>query len=168
MDKQMVASLLKEYRGLCKLSTQEVVQQLSIKGIALSEKTLYGYENGVSLPNVPTFIALCDIYGIQDIIGETERISPTVSVSVSDEWHDSQYEDFFNASSYEKILLLIKWGIPSFSGYESSFDAMMKTMLSMKQSKAQQALHEFADGLTEEQAVIALRVLKAALTEEGE
>lgn len=124
MDKSMIAILLKDRRSLCNLSAAEVVQKLSAKGITLSEKTLYGYENGVSLPNVPTFIALCDIYEIDDILGEASHPSTelTVASACTDDWNIDQYNDFFNADLYGKILLLLKWGIPSFSGYEKQLN----------------------------------------------
>ena len=57
---------LKRFREHCNLSVEDVVAQLSEKGISISPKTLYGYENGVSLPKVSIFLALCDIYNITD------------------------------------------------------------------------------------------------------
>jgi len=124
MDKNMVANILKTHRMTSGLSAQEVISKLRSKGIHLSEKTLYGYENGVSLPNVPTFIALCDIYDIDDILGESKRSSIKICKSglAVDEWSIDQYDDFFNADLYGKILLLMKWGVPSFAGYEKKLE----------------------------------------------
>ena len=75
MDKYDVAKLLKTGRVSAKLSVQEVSQKLLCFGIEIKEKTLYGYERAVSMPNVPAFIALCDIYGIDDIFSESKEIT---------------------------------------------------------------------------------------------
>lgn len=128
MDKKLIAGLLKSHRTTSNLSVQEVIQKLKAKDISISEKTLYGYENGTSTPNVPIFIALCDIYNIDDIIGAVSGASHSISVDKAtiscEEWHIDQYNDFFNADLYGKIYLLLKWGIPSFSGYEKKLGSL--------------------------------------------
>lgn len=63
-----ISFILKDERKRCNLSVDSVCEQLKQKGITISEKTLYGYENGVSKPKLETFLALCDIYGIRSII----------------------------------------------------------------------------------------------------
>lgn len=50
---------LKEGRANAKLKQSEVAEKIGIKG-----NTLSNYENGVSEPDIDTFCALCDIYGI--------------------------------------------------------------------------------------------------------
>ena len=75
------------------------------------------------MPNVPIFIALCDIYHVGNIIGavsgDTPQKIPPATLAKED-WTVDQYNDFFNAKGVlEKVFLLMDWGIPSFSGYES-------------------------------------------------
>lgn len=128
MDKKMIASLLRTRRNLSGISVQEVILKLKEKGIDISEKTLYGYESGVSSPNVQNFIALCDIYDIDDIIGAVSgaphKSKIENSALASQEWRIDQYNDFFNADLFGKIYLLMKWGIPSFSGYEEKIEKL--------------------------------------------
>lgn len=61
---------LRQKRELCGLSVASVVSKLKDFGIVISEKTLYAYENGTNSPKVNTFIALCQIYNVTDIISE--------------------------------------------------------------------------------------------------
>lgn len=120
-----ISLILRQHREQLKLSPREVVDKLKAKGIDISEKTLYGYENGVANPKVNTFIALCDIYEIKDVMGtftDSEHSSPSFT-----EWEIDEYNDFFNATLLEKIYLLIKWGIPSFSGYEERLSNLLPT-----------------------------------------
>lgn len=67
---KLISAVLKEKRTELKLSGEEVVAKLQAHGIDISIKTLYGYENGVSSPKINTFLCLCDIYGIDDIMNE--------------------------------------------------------------------------------------------------
>jgi hypothetical protein len=79
MDKKQLANLLREKRAQSHLTGTDVVRQLKDKdGIELSAKTLWGYEAGVSMPPVPVFLALCRIYGIENLAdgsGETIVLS---------------------------------------------------------------------------------------------
>ena len=59
---------LRQYRTDTGMTCEQVVARLKAYDIDLSSKTLSGYENGVSSPNVITFLSLCDIYGISDIM----------------------------------------------------------------------------------------------------
>lgn len=123
MEKARISALLRSQRSLCGLTVDEVVERLKQFGIELSPKTLYGYENGVSMPNVPIFIALCDIYHVGNIIGAVSGDAPQKippATLAKEDWTVDQYNDFFNAKGIlEKVFLLMDWGIPSFSGYES-------------------------------------------------
>lgn len=76
MEKARISALLRSQRSLCDLTVDEVVDRLKQFGIELSPKTLYGYENGVSMPNVPIFIALCEIYHVGNIIGAVSGDAP--------------------------------------------------------------------------------------------
>lgn len=110
--------LLRQKREQAGLTPEEVVDELGKRGIPINVKTLYGYENGVSTPRVNTFIALCDIYKISDIMGEFGYTSSIKLATGVNEWHLDQYNDFFNATLLGKIFILLHDGVPSFAGYE--------------------------------------------------
>ena len=97
--KKQIADLLKDKRLERDLKGSEVVRQLKQSyDIELSDKTLYGYENGVSSPNIPTFLALCKIYEIEDVIGALEQVKTRRrALSVTEE----RLVKFFRASSPE-------------------------------------------------------------------
>jgi DNA-binding XRE family transcriptional regulator len=67
-SKEEIAKVLKGFRQKTGLSAKEVTYQLSLHDIEVSPKTLYGWESGHSQPNADTFLMLCDIYGIDDIM----------------------------------------------------------------------------------------------------
>lgn len=114
--------ILGQYRARSGLTGKEVVTLLKERNIDLSEKTLLGYENGVGTPKVNTFMALCDIYRISDIMGEFGYKSTIPLATGDNEWHYDLYNDFFNATLLEKIYILLKNGVPSFEGYEDQLE----------------------------------------------
>lgn len=67
-SKEEIAKVLKENRQKTGLSARDVTHKLSLCDIEVSPKTLYGWESGHSQPNADTFLMLCDIYGIDDIM----------------------------------------------------------------------------------------------------
>jgi len=67
VSKKDVANLLKDARSRCRLSVDEVAAALKEHGFEIVPKSLYNYESGLSSPPVPMFIALCKIYGIENI-----------------------------------------------------------------------------------------------------
>lgn len=69
MKKEVIAKVLKESRKQNALSVKEVVGKLHDKSLSVSEKTIYGWENGQSQPNADTLLVLCEIYNINDILG---------------------------------------------------------------------------------------------------
>ncbi len=64
-----MAATLRQLRQAQDLTAKEVAEILAGKNIDISEKTLLGYENGVSAPKVSTFLRLCEIYRVTDIMG---------------------------------------------------------------------------------------------------
>lgn len=123
MKKTLIPEILRKYRNDLKLSAEEVVTKLRARDIDISEKTLYGYENGVSSPKVNTFLCLCDIYGIKNIMDE---FGYNYSIASGDkEWDLSIYNDFFNAPLLDKLYILLKNGVPSFSGYEDQLNSSL-------------------------------------------
>ena len=69
MKNEMIAKVLKETRKQNALSVKDVVSRLHDKSLSVSEKTIYGWENGQSQPNADTLLVLCEIYNINDILG---------------------------------------------------------------------------------------------------
>lgn len=69
LDNKDIAYILKDERIREGLSPEEVVCKLKDRGISISVKTLYGYEEGTSRPKLETFLALCSIYDITQILG---------------------------------------------------------------------------------------------------
>ncbi len=61
-----ISTLLKQLRKASGYSAKDAARELSAYEFSLSEKTLYGYENGISMPNADVFLALCKIYGCDD------------------------------------------------------------------------------------------------------
>ena len=70
--KEAVAMFLRDKRREKKMTGQEASDKLKMYGIDISKTTIYGYENCVSGPTVPTFIALCRIYEVEDVIAEVK------------------------------------------------------------------------------------------------
>lgn len=66
-----IASTLKAARVACGYSVEKVTKLLKENNdILIRPKTLYGYESGYSVPSVNVFLALCNIYGMKDILNE--------------------------------------------------------------------------------------------------
>ena len=123
MKQSLMPSILKAKRNELQMSPDDVVKALQERGFSISVKTLYAYEAGTNLPKVTTFLALCDIYGISDVMG-CFGYSPALCTPEND-WSIDQYNDFFNAPLLDKLYLLIRWHIPSFSGYEAQLDKLL-------------------------------------------
>lgn len=125
-----ISCILKQKRNELGLTPQDVIAALKERGIEIKEKALYAYENGDNSPKVNTFIALCDIYKISDVMGEFGYSNQSCTVPLatkSNEWSVDQYNDFFDGSLLEKIYLLIKHGVPSFAGYEKRLEECFPT-----------------------------------------
>lgn len=78
-DKAQLAALLKDARARNKLSVEEVATALRTFGQVIAPKTIYNYETGNSMPQVPAFLALCKIYGIDDLSCSEYRKAVEVS-----------------------------------------------------------------------------------------
>jgi transcriptional regulator with XRE-family HTH domain len=63
-----IGQKLKLLRNAKKYSTKTVIQKLHLAGFEISDKTLYGYENGANMPNADIFIELCKIYECNNIL----------------------------------------------------------------------------------------------------
>jgi SOS-response transcriptional repressor LexA len=63
-----IGKTLAELRKAKKLMQKDVASKLSAYGIKISSKTIHNWEKELALPNPRQFIALCDIYGVDDIL----------------------------------------------------------------------------------------------------
>lgn len=68
MTKESISLTLKKLREQQRLSVKEVQETLLARGIAVSNKTIYGWESGNRLPDADTFLTLCDIYHSEDVL----------------------------------------------------------------------------------------------------
>jgi transcriptional regulator with XRE-family HTH domain len=68
MTKERIATVLKARRKSKNLKVDDVAAALKLRGIEVSQKALYNYESGHRHPDADTFLALCDIYEIDDVI----------------------------------------------------------------------------------------------------
>ena len=61
--------ILKEYRLKNELSVSDVISYLAKQGVQnIHESAYYNWEQGLSLPNTCTFLHLCRLYQIYDIL----------------------------------------------------------------------------------------------------
>lgn len=70
MKNKNIAKVLKSYRKQNHLSVKDVANKLKKRSLIVAEKTIYGWESGQSQPDADTLLLLCDIYNINDILGE--------------------------------------------------------------------------------------------------
>ena len=70
-----VSTILKEKRKGLGLSVKTVLDELRSYDIEISDKTLYGWESGHRQPDADTFLALCQIYGIDTLKGTAKAPS---------------------------------------------------------------------------------------------
>ena len=109
-----IGSKLKSLRAASGLSVEQVIRKLKERNIVISPKTLYGYENNIPIRS-SVFMALCEIYGVSDILNAFLDSIPPASY----EWFPSNYDDYFNGRTVnEKYEILSVNGIPDFKGYE--------------------------------------------------
>jgi hypothetical protein len=54
-------------------------------GIDISAKSLWGYENLVSAPSIQTFLALCKIYEIEDVLSEVRAQPVSMTLNSREE-----------------------------------------------------------------------------------
>lgn len=63
-----IGTTLKKARKNAHMSVENVCLFLSENNIHVATKTIYGWENDFSSPNISTFLLLCKLYGIKDIL----------------------------------------------------------------------------------------------------
>lgn len=68
ITKKEVGSILKACRKKLHFSVDDSVAALKEENIIVAPKTIYSWESGNSMPGADTFLVLCKIYKINDII----------------------------------------------------------------------------------------------------
>lgn len=63
-----IGNILRESRLHTKKSVKEVSDFLIKRGYKASKKTIYSWESGNSKPDIDSFMRLCELYGIKDIL----------------------------------------------------------------------------------------------------
>ena len=68
MKNDQIGAMLKKYRKMNAFSVNDVVIELETRyGVKVAEKTVYGWESNQAHPTSDVFVALCDIYKINNI-----------------------------------------------------------------------------------------------------
>lgn len=69
MKRTNIGTLLRYYRKKAKLSVNDVIENLAKEyDILYTDKAVYGWESGRSQPPADTFLILCKMYEISNII----------------------------------------------------------------------------------------------------
>ena len=63
-----IGSTLAELRRSNKYMQKDVAAKLSAYGFSVSSKTIYNWEKGLAQPSIPHFLALCDIFDVDDVL----------------------------------------------------------------------------------------------------
>ena len=63
-----IGETLAELRRAKKFMQKDVAAKLAGYGFKVSAKTIYNWEKGLSQPGIPHFLALCDIFGVDDVL----------------------------------------------------------------------------------------------------
>ena len=63
-----IGDTLSELRRAKKLMQKDVAYKLAGYGFKVSAKTIYNWEKNISQPSIPHFLALCDIFGVDDVL----------------------------------------------------------------------------------------------------
>lgn len=114
MKNNQIGEMLKKYRKLNSLSIHDVVVELQERyGVNVAEKTIYGWESNQAHPSSSIFLALCDIYKINNL---------------SDALPSSKGPKGFPITKEERLLIEQYRQYPEFSG-------IIKKILNMNYEK---------------------------------
>lgn len=67
-ENKYVGKMLRKLRKTNKYTIDFVIDYFNENNLSVSKKTLYGWENGISLPKVNDFLRLCQLYGVEDVL----------------------------------------------------------------------------------------------------
>ena len=102
-----VMYILKNIRNEKRISVSEVVDYIQQEtDNRVSKKTVYGWKEGISRPDVESFMAMCNLYGIQDIKelfdGESMLLE-NVDVSL----RDKLYRGYVKRPEYHEAIAIL-------------------------------------------------------------
>ena len=80
MSREYIAKVLKKLRINSGLTTNEVGSILGISG-----KTVNGWENNRSQPNIETLLILSDIYNVDNIFNEINENKENININLSED-----------------------------------------------------------------------------------
>lgn len=106
--RRCLGKIIKSIRIKNGISPDDVIDYLNSKNIqSISVSTLYSWENGNSLPNTVTFLALCSLYGIDNFPETFEwigarRYYPVYKIT------ESEYEMILKYRAQPNMHLAIK------------------------------------------------------------
>jgi len=66
--KLSIGATLSELRRANNFMQKDIAAKLSGYGFPVSSKTIYNWEKGLAQPSIPHFLALCDIFGVDDVL----------------------------------------------------------------------------------------------------
>lgn len=102
--KEAVAAFLRDKRLEKKMTGKEVSDKLKMYGIDISKTTIYGYEKCVSGPTVSTFLALCRIYEVDNVIAGIDAQQGKIQLKK----REKDLLDYFRQASPEAQELALK------------------------------------------------------------
>lgn len=102
-----VMLILKDIRNMKGISIAEVVDYIQEEtDNRISKKTLYGWEEGTSKPDIIELIAMCNLYGIEDIkelfVGESRYLTD-VDIAL----RDKLYRGYVNRTEYHEAIAIL-------------------------------------------------------------
>lgn len=108
MNEKNIGSVLRYYRKLHKLSVQDVSEYLFEHNAKVSVKTIYGWENNHSNPDIQILFLLCDLYKIDDILSAfhiKQEASPEIHLTTKEIALIQNYRKYPNLQpAIDKIL----------------------------------------------------------------
>ncbi|MCQ4638004.1 XRE family transcriptional regulator [Anaerovorax odorimutans] len=98
MDKK-IGTILKKLRKNSGMSVSEVLVKLKELGQEIQQPTLYAYENNTRAANADMFIALCQIYGCNNVLETFAGIEVDYSIPDDSEWKMIEKYRFISENS---------------------------------------------------------------------
>jgi predicted transcriptional regulator len=106
MNNNEMANKLRQLRESEGLAVKDVIDMLCGRGIKISPKTLYSWEVGRAQPDADTFMMLCDIYMVEDILTEFGYLNDKANT-----------QTHFNHALVNKVSRLNERGLIALSAY---------------------------------------------------
>jgi len=85
-----IPAILKQMRKSSGLKAKDVVSRLAALGFVISDKTLYGYESGISMINADMFVALCKIYKCDNPLEVFRKVDTNDDIQTIAAHHDGE------------------------------------------------------------------------------